>query len=413
MNICITSSAPLSNHGGKPPLHPRSSLPERKMSLSSSFRGLVNKNIASAGSNTKKVKDFFEHGTVDSKTGSKKSSFTGKVTLTTIVPSKYALMSSNPSDTRNDGSEAAARSYIEPLPKFDAKLSVQVPQQQLLLPKSIHRCANNAEFLDILDHLPELRTLETPKGQTVYCDRPALDMATLRRELGKAIGKLGPKARQRRDSKRKFRWYPPHVPSVEERLEIRDELYSSIQYFWSLFDPKSSYISKTLKSNLEEVYEGYFDELREDLEIILTECLPETGSLTIDHVQELFTPCYENVLNGLDCMIGILQVFKRTKEPIGAFQHNLGVMWGYEQHTKEQNERLNFCMLKILYQRWERPVLEESDLVRIAVDEELSSIAVYEWWQNAVAIAWEPFHGTKLIPSHNLHGGRLRRRRRL
>jgi hypothetical protein len=40
------------------------------------------------------------------------------------------------------------------------------------------------------------------------------------------------------------------------------------------------------------------------------------------------------------------------------------------------------------------------------VDEELSSIAVYEWWQNAVVIAWEPFHGTKLVPSRNMYGGR-------
>jgi hypothetical protein len=410
MNVGIGKNTSLAQIGGKPPLHPRN-----------------NKN-PSASPITTKCKHVFQNTTVlesrlDGNMAMKKTALKISTSANHVVGFKKSSLSDNGGDNfENMGGTGS--SFRKQASFSEVKKCGDVPapmfHPRTRSKKGCHRRTNNTEFSTILEILDPLlapislnSTLEArnPESRRLS-DRPLLDVATLRSELGIISNKQHRKSRlcRRRHngySRKLSRYSPPHIPSVEERLEplLIHQFFSAIQYFWALWTPKSSYVSKAVKKLLKDEYVTAFVLMRNALKCIRTKQLSKlkTASISVEKVRAWFTPSYQRTLAKLHCLIGVLQVFKRTKESIGTFQHGLGVLWGYDHHTEQQNHRLNYIMIQWLYQHWEFPILAESDVVRIAIDEGLSSVAVYEWLVNAMAIAWEPFSSQSLVPSHKLH----------
>jgi hypothetical protein len=435
MNVGIArTTSPFTKIGGKPPLHPRPSYEKRIEIDSCSSQSFISESISSKLPGLiNKSKNAFQYNTFDSNLGIKNID---EKELTSTPTKKYTNienkgrsekgLSENRKD-RNVSSANRQESIVSNThPKVVAPTGQRAPKKE-----GRHRRAKNIDFMNIFPNL-QLPPLSAPvtlllPSQKVD-DYPSIilscsEAATLRKELDNAISTYQRKDyRQRRlpGGSMESWQHPPRLLSVEQCLEasLVQRFHSAIQYFWALLTTRSSCISKTLKENLKGVNQNTLNDMVEGLANIRAKHLrreKEAAHINGEAVREWFTPLYENVLKDLGCMIGILQVFKRNKEPVGAIpQHGgVGVLWAYQHHSEHQNNHLNVVMIQWLYQNWERAtVLEESELVRIAVDEDLSSVAIYEWWNHALKMVWEPVAGTDLIPIHNLHGRRKQRRRK-
>ena len=93
----------------------------------------------------------------------------------------------------------------------------------------------------------------------------------------------------------------------------------------------------------------------------------------------------------------------------------MGVLYCFENHTDEQNLRLNKYLIRWLYQYWSSSDIfkycKESDIVNMAIDYDLSSAGIFQWIENAINKVYEPIqnmkHSSNLIPINCLYENRF------
>jgi hypothetical protein len=213
---------------------------------------------------------------------------------------------------------------------------------------------------------------------------------------------------------------PLYIPLVERAIGARvlSRLHFSIQYFIDLLlVNKSSLVPRDMKDSLRYTYHQTIGEMTGLIYQAATKELPTRGEITNIQIQIVFEGFYISAIDRIEALCGVLQVFKRTKEAI-AYCPGFGLLWEYEYHTPLENQRLNFAMIPWLYRRWDNPVLSDETIVKIAVKHDLNSVAVAEWWRNAMDVVWEPVHGEGFIKQSSDEFNRkefrkyLRRRKR-
>jgi hypothetical protein len=212
---------------------------------------------------------------------------------------------------------------------------------------------------------------------------------------------------------------PLYIPLVERAIGARvlSRLHFCIQYFIDLLVKKSSRVPIDMKNSLRYTYHKIIGEMTGFIYRAATKELPTRGEITNVQIQIVFEGFYISAIDRIEALCGVLQVFKRTKEPI-AYCPGFGLLWEYEFHTPLENQRLNFIMIPWLYRRWDNPVLSDETIVKIAVKHDLDSVALANWWKNAMEVVWEPVHSEGFIKHSSEEFNRkeflkyLRRRRR-
>ena len=232
---------------------------------------------------------------------------------------------------------------------------------------------------------------------------------------------------------------PPCIPHVEQSIrglqDVANRLHFVVDYFWNIVlmtttapspnetqqqEQQSKYITATFQRNVIGSYMGTLEWMERQIQSSSTLAIvaataavgkepakPTTiSSDRVIEVKKLLVDTYVGTTQRIETLIGLLQVFKRTREIID-FIPNIGVLYCYDQHTTEQNLRLNKYMIRWFYQHYNssniRQYCREMDIVNMAVDYDLSSVAVFEWIGNAIDIVYQPTKGKHLVPTNCLY----------
>lgn len=408
MNVSSTTCSAI---GGKPPLYPISFSTKEKNSPSLptfSISNAIDKKLATIGSPAKK---FPRPIVVTKKTKKKKEALTNhpskplKHQTERETPKIFSVASDKLTAIRNEMKrvrDSSTTSYTGSetgiLPAYsnafhdDSDDDIHDDDDRMHL----YRTTLNTSYCPILS---ELQQYGVQLATSVY-------VVAIREEVSEAI-------------KRSNKDNPLYIPLVERAIGARvlSRLHFCIQYFINLLVKKSSPVPIDMNDSLRYTYHKIIGEMTGLIYRAATKELPTRGEITSVQIQIVFEGFYISAIDRIEALCGVLQVFKRTKEPI-AYCPGFGLFWEYEFHTPLENQRLNFAMIPWLYRRWDSPVLSDETIVKIAVKHDLNSVAVAKWWENAVDVVWEPVHGEGFIKQSSEEFNRkefrkcLRRRRR-
>ena len=232
---------------------------------------------------------------------------------------------------------------------------------------------------------------------------------------------------------------PPCIPHVEHSIhglqDVANRLHFVVDYFWNIVlmtaapsnekpqqqqQQQSKYITATFQRNIIGSYMGTLEWMEQQIQSSSTLAIvaataavgkgpTKTTTISSDRVIEvkkLLVDIYVGTTQRIETLIGLLQVFKRTREIID-FIPNIGVLYCYDQHTTEQNLRLNKYMIRWFYRHYNSSNIlqycRELDIVNMAVDYDLCSVAVFEWIGNAIDIVYQPTKGKHLVPTNCLY----------
>jgi hypothetical protein len=115
---------------------------------------------------------------------------------------------------------------------------------------------------------------------------------------------------------------------VERAIGARvlTRLHFCIQYFIDLLVKESSRVKVDVKDSLRHTYHQITGEMNGLIYRAATEELPTRGEITNLQIQIVFEGFYISAIDRIEALCGVLQVFKRTKEPI-AYCPGFGILW--------------------------------------------------------------------------------------